>query len=58
MPQHDPAPAEPVTDEALNADPMRVTCAVCRQPGRLTDMNDKGFLIVHPGRFFPCRAPR
>lgn len=35
-----------------------VTCAVCKQPGTLSEFDPvKGFLIVHEGREIPCRAP-
>lgn len=44
--------------EGVTADPMEVTCAVCAQPGVLVDMDERGFLIRHPARVFPCRAPR
>jgi hypothetical protein len=32
-------------------------CGACEQPGRLLRSDDRGHLIAHGGRFFPCRVP-
>lgn len=35
-----------------------VNCYSCGQPGYLMEFDEvRGFLIAHPGRMFPCRAP-
>lgn len=32
-------------------------CGACEQPGRLASKDDRGYLIEHDGRIFPCRVP-
>lgn len=34
-----------------------VRCAVCGALGWLMEQNERGYLILHPRRYFPCRAP-
>jgi len=34
-----------------------VFCGACWQKGWLMSMNERGFLVRHDGRMFPCRAP-
>lgn len=65
-----PTPAEPLAlaqgrgepfladDEGPEGNHGQVACAVCKHDGWLMDADDRGFLIVHAGRMFPCRAPR
>jgi len=34
-----------------------LVCGACHQPGHLRPRDDRGWLIDHAGRAFPCRVP-
>lgn len=51
-PQHPTPASEP---DAMST--IEVTCGVCGQFGALRGMDERGFLIEHPYRRWPCRVP-
>lgn len=33
-------------------------CTTCGHPGGVLRRDERGLLVAHPGRTFPCRIPR
>jgi hypothetical protein len=44
-------PLTPITDEEA-----RIICPTCSHPGYRQRPDDRGTLIRHPGRAWPCRV--
>lgn len=57
--QHVPADYSRRIDVCRSGDPDAVVvhCGACQMPGISVSVNERGILVGHPHRAYPCRTP-